>query len=235
MKPTLTGRHCAACQETVVDFTDMADDEVVDFLRQYPAIRCGRFRESQLSRPLWATAQPLSGWRRWAGAAVAVLGLGSLAAPHAQGQVTPAIYWGGPVPASSPAQPGGLVPQGLEVPASSAGVAVPASDSIEETATDSILIRGVVHNRLGLPQAGARVKLGGYLSEYVHTDAHGRFQLLVPLTAFNHPRRLWVWWNEEREGGDLYLTAKVAVDATRKRPYHIRLKKPEPIQGGKFR
>ena len=75
MTPTDVGRHCAACQTQVVDFTRMSDGEVIVFLRQTtPGRRCGRFREDQVGRPLLAAATPVTGWRRWAGAAVLLLG-----------------------------------------------------------------------------------------------------------------------------------------------------------------
>jgi len=75
MTPTDVGRQCAACQTQVVDFTRMSDGEVVAFLRQtIPGRRCGRFREDQVSRPLLAAATPVTGWRRWTGATLLLLG-----------------------------------------------------------------------------------------------------------------------------------------------------------------
>ena len=83
MMPDGIGRNCVKYQETGVDFTRMTDTEVVTFLRKNPTISCGRFRDSQLKRQLLAAAQPVGRWRRWLEATIALLGLGSLAAPKA--------------------------------------------------------------------------------------------------------------------------------------------------------
>ncbi|MEJ7662873.1 MAG: hypothetical protein WKG07_26620 [Hymenobacter sp.] len=74
MTPTATGRHCAACAKTVVDFSRMSDGEILAFLARHasahsPGKLCGRVAAPQLGRPL----QPLSwpgrrgggrGWRQ---------------------------------------------------------------------------------------------------------------------------------------------------------------------------
>ncbi|WP_426058547.1 hypothetical protein [Hymenobacter sp. B1770] len=87
MTPTEMGRLCAACHTQVVDFTSMSDEEVVAFVRHTtPGSRCGRFREDQVGRPLRAAVTPVSGWRRWAGAAVLLLGPVFGLKARAQGQ-----------------------------------------------------------------------------------------------------------------------------------------------------
>ena len=94
MTPTAMGRHCAACHTQVVDFTRMTDGEVVAFMRQTtPGRRCGRFREDQVGRSLLAAAPPVTGWRRWAGAAVLVVGsvFGLRARTHEPGPNTRAM------------------------------------------------------------------------------------------------------------------------------------------------
>ncbi|RSK48123.1 carboxypeptidase-like regulatory domain-containing protein [Hymenobacter rigui] len=83
MTPAAQGRHCAACDKVVVDFTRMTDAEVVTYLAQTSGRSCGRFRAEQLQRPLRvATEAPIS--RRWLAAALAVLGLGAAEAAVAQ-------------------------------------------------------------------------------------------------------------------------------------------------------
>ena len=49
MQPNEQGRHCNSCSKTVVDFTEMNDEEVKNFLisKQYERI-CGRFSNKQL-------------------------------------------------------------------------------------------------------------------------------------------------------------------------------------------
>ena len=71
MIPTATGRHCAACQKTVVDFTQKTDAEILATLRQAAGETCGRLRLDQVGRPLVApTAAPR--WRTWLGAVLAI-------------------------------------------------------------------------------------------------------------------------------------------------------------------
>ena len=81
MTPTDAGRHCAACQHEVVDFTAFTDGELAAYLARPGKLACGRFRASQLGRVLLPAAVPVAGWRRWWGAVAAVLGLGALATP----------------------------------------------------------------------------------------------------------------------------------------------------------
>ena len=54
MTPCDRGRHCASCQETVVDFTRMSDAQLIRFFEEYGKDRqvCGQLRTSQLVRPL---------------------------------------------------------------------------------------------------------------------------------------------------------------------------------------
>ena len=89
MSPVANGRHCAACQKTVVDFTLKTDAEILAHL----AIAangpiCGRFAAGQLERPLQraAPAAPTR-WRAWLAAAVAVWGLREASGSVARAQV----------------------------------------------------------------------------------------------------------------------------------------------------
>lgn len=47
---TLTshGGFCSSCSKTVVDFTNMSDDQILDFFAKKPTHACGRFRPDQL-------------------------------------------------------------------------------------------------------------------------------------------------------------------------------------------
>ncbi len=67
MDPVEKGRHCAACQKTVIDFTGMSDAEVVRTISQAGAQVCGRLAPDQLNRKL-SDIPPVqrnggSGWR----------------------------------------------------------------------------------------------------------------------------------------------------------------------------
>lgn len=131
MTPTDVGRHCAACQTQVVDFTNMTDGEVIAFLRQTtPGRRCGRFREDQVGRPLLAAAIPITRWRRWAGAAVILGSIVGLKA-RAQGQ-----------------QPG---PNKR---------AMATATTHPTDADSSFLVQGVVRNRWGIRKEGVWVRMG---------------------------------------------------------------------------
>ena len=51
MTPNQQGRHCDSCAKTVVDFTQLSDDEVKNFFLNKKDERvCGRFNNSQLHR-----------------------------------------------------------------------------------------------------------------------------------------------------------------------------------------
>jgi hypothetical protein len=60
---TNDGRVCATCNKVVVDFTNMSENEVVDFISQKTGKVCGRFRTDQLkSYPRSTAANIQPGW-----------------------------------------------------------------------------------------------------------------------------------------------------------------------------
>jgi hypothetical protein len=206
MTPTEAGRHCAACQTEVVDFTRMTDGEVVAFLRHtIPGRRCGTFREDQVGRPLLAAARPVTGLRRWAGAAVLLLGsvVGLKARAQGLGQ--------NPVPDAGKVKP-------------VAGKPAAIPDSL-------FLVQGVVRNRLGIHKAGVTVWVTGL--KYVRTTSNGRgyFRLLVPQSGFGSARYVVLYYDNSR---GIRFWARVPFDSTRTRPYHIRLKKQPPLRAPGF-
>jgi hypothetical protein len=88
MTPQGAGRHCASCQKVVVDFSQKTDAEILAILSTTAGgSTCGRFRGSQLSRPL---RQPLPARHKgWSAAVAATLALvlgRSLTAPEARAQ-----------------------------------------------------------------------------------------------------------------------------------------------------
>ncbi|GAA4051306.1 hypothetical protein GCM10022409_42590 [Hymenobacter glaciei] len=105
MVPANTGRHCAACSHTVVDFTLKTDAEILAYLAGAASGRtCGRFAAGQLDRPLQRAmpVAPNGHWRAWLAAAVAMWGLREGIGNEAKAQAASewrARYWGGPVPA----------------------------------------------------------------------------------------------------------------------------------------
>jgi hypothetical protein len=76
MRPTGTGRHCTACQKTVVDFTWKTDAEILAHLARAAGETCGRLRADQLNRALVPAAPASSAprWRAWLAAALALWG-----------------------------------------------------------------------------------------------------------------------------------------------------------------
>jgi hypothetical protein len=90
MTPTSTGRHCAACQKTVVDFSLMSDGEILALLQKSSTGLCGRFDAGQLARPLRPVAVAASRrWQTWAATLATVLGLRELLPATAQAQLVP--------------------------------------------------------------------------------------------------------------------------------------------------
>ena len=81
MSPVANGRHRAACQKTVVDFTRKSDAEILAHLaRAANGPTCGRFVAGQLERPLQRTAPAApTRWRVW----LAVWGLREASSPAA--------------------------------------------------------------------------------------------------------------------------------------------------------
>lgn len=86
MRPSGQGRHCNACQNTVIDFTAMTDEQVLNVFRHANGhTPCGRFLSTQLNRELIPAHKP-SWWGRLAGKAAALVLLlqSASASVHAQ-------------------------------------------------------------------------------------------------------------------------------------------------------
>jgi hypothetical protein len=56
MTATQSGKFCAACQKTVVDFSRMSDAEIMRYFTDFQGDTCGRFTEKQLNSVI---AEPL--------------------------------------------------------------------------------------------------------------------------------------------------------------------------------
>ncbi|MDB5235429.1 MAG: hypothetical protein JWR44_2422 [Hymenobacter sp.] len=172
MTPASSGRHCAACKQTVIDFTLKTDAEILAYLATAAgAGTCGRFAAGQLERPLQraAPAAPtVARWRAWLAAVVAVWGLREGASIGVRAQVPVeqrARYWGGPVPVAETASEG-------------------LADIPEHPVfgrVSMVTLRGVVLDsatREGLP--GATVLVKGTIAG-VSSDVSGHFSLELPL------------------------------------------------------
>ena len=51
MTPQNQGRHCVACNKTVIDFTKQTDDQIIKSLETNGNL-CGRFKTQQLDREI---------------------------------------------------------------------------------------------------------------------------------------------------------------------------------------
>jgi hypothetical protein len=104
MTPTGPGRHCAACQKVVVDFTQQTDAELLAFFRQ-PNVGnvCGRFRAGQLQRPL-QLLETTSTWRGWLGGFLTVGSLLAGSSVKAAAQTTSIRQLGAPKATNETAQ-----------------------------------------------------------------------------------------------------------------------------------
>ena len=158
MMPTGAGRHCAACQKTVVDFTQKTDAEILAYLTQATGETCGRLSSDQLNRPLLPTlAGPSRPAARWpAGLALALAAWGLRAGP-ATASSTPAT---GPRTAAHPRKK--------------------ASPSHHPASRAPHLLRGTVRDEATHePLAGVAVFLKGE-NRSAMTDSAGHFSLRLP-------------------------------------------------------
>ena len=73
MMPTAAGRHCAACQTEVVDFSRMSDAEVLAYVAARQGRRVCGYIAAPSVLPVHYKRSP-SGWRRWLLAAAVLLG-----------------------------------------------------------------------------------------------------------------------------------------------------------------
>jgi len=65
MSPGANGRFCSSCQKTVLDFTTMDDQEILQWFASHNESACGRFRPDQLNRPMVNPPERKSPWRYW--------------------------------------------------------------------------------------------------------------------------------------------------------------------------
>jgi len=167
MTPASGGRHCAACQKTVIDFTWKTDAEILAFFAQAPGGSCGRFLTSQLARPLRPQVPARPSAPRWQGWLAAALALWSLRA-----EATDA-----PRPVLPP--PGAQYPRRQPAPPPTRQVA-------------GRVVRGVVLDaQQQTPLTRAKVRLSG-TRRVATTDAHGCFRLWVPARRGPHRAQVLV-------------------------------------------
>lgn len=97
-----------------------------------------------------------------------------------------------------------------------------ATNPTHATIPDSLfLVQGVVSNWLGIHKAGAWVRIRDIRDS---TDARGHFRLLLPKRELGLAHHITVIYRKESYGRS-YLGARVPFDATRTKPYHIKVQK----------
>lgn len=202
MTPTPGGRHCAACQKTVVDFTLKTDAEILAYFNQAgAAVPCGHFRASQLGRtlqPAVPAARPASRWRGWLAAGLAVWNL------RAEATDAPLVASAPPRTQHPHRQPGPLPPT---------------------RQVAGRIVRGVVHEaQRQAPLAQAKVRLRG-TRRVATTDAHGYFQLWVPARRGPHRSQVLV---VQRLG---FATKAVRVPLTGRAARALHISLPYDVHG----
>jgi hypothetical protein len=146
------GRFCMSCQKTIVDFTAMTDQEMLQFFRQSVSHPCGWFANDQLNRTI-ALPRPQRFWM-----------------PHLLRLLLPAFL----LTQRTNAHAHGPANQ-RELPVATA----PFLASQHQNLPQSNLLRGRVSNRTnGKPIAYARIKIKG-LSITATTDSKGFFTLAI--------------------------------------------------------
>jgi hypothetical protein len=208
MSPATTGRHCAACAKTVVDFTLKTDAEILAYLAGAANDRtCGRFAAGQLERPLQRAAPvaPAARWRAWLAAAVAVWALreGTGTAANAQAATEWRARCGsGPTPAAGNTQPVSeaaplawpkllntvVLPSTLPATIITMGiVSSQRSASVAPLAPQPLVLHGVITDAAdgqGLPSVTVLIK-GTAIG--VSTAADGSYVLPVPAALAGAP------------------------------------------------
>lgn len=149
MSPQDKGRFCAACQKTVVDFTDMSDRQIAEFFKKTKNV-CGRFDNSQLGRELAIPPKRLP-WIR-----------------HFIGLILPAFLFS--LKASGQAGVKGKVAVCVR-PVQGDTTVLPVIKSAEQK-----MLKGKVVDEHGLPIAGASVILEK-TNIGTNTDDEGYFHL----------------------------------------------------------
>lgn len=84
MTPKEQGKHCAACNKTVIDFTKQTDEQIIKTFEASGKL-CGRFKTQQLNREIVLARKDKNNYLSWAASGLfAFMALGNQEV-HAQG------------------------------------------------------------------------------------------------------------------------------------------------------
>jgi len=162
MTPVDGGRHCENCCKTVVDFTAMADVEIISYFAIKNNV-CGRFSEPQLSRVNLQLKEldtkTESGWIKWV---MTTAMLASTVFYKVAGQAVP------------------VVPKVEQVSASHLiGALNEKAVAVKEPRRE---IKGRIVDEACMPLPGATVRVVG-TNMVLASDTNGRFKLHLPKAA----------------------------------------------------
>lgn len=187
MHPVGKDQFCGKCQKVIIDFSGMSDGEIGRILSQPNAPSCGRFRRSQLDRPI--AYEGLAGSRSWPRLAAGAVVL-MFAMPHALLAQAPASVGSAYV---DPARPVAQQPSDLGMPLPSEGD------------TSRVLKGHLLQAMTGLPLRFAKVA-NQELRFEVATNDSGFFMIQLPPTFQLDTLDLLIDWE-----GDLHAI-QVSLD-----------------------
>ncbi len=152
------GKHCTQCNNVVYDFSQMTDNELLNFFKEQPAVHCGRFHTTQLNRTIVPVAAKrklfITRLNKIAAAFFTILSFKALASQGA-------------------------------VKKESITAVDPRFKSKRPAITDKIVISGTVKNSEGKPLKGATITLDS--AQVAVTDQEGKFSFEVKeITAVSH-------------------------------------------------
>ncbi|WP_020605504.1 carboxypeptidase-like regulatory domain-containing protein [Spirosoma spitsbergense] len=198
-----SGRFCASCQKTVVDFSTLTDQQVINLLAQQNGSGCGRFRAGQLGRVLSVDPPALRSPAR----IFSLLTAGLLGFQAARADMLP-----------TPPEP-----TRQHITDLAAHLVLPVMG--EETMTDSVrVITGrVVEKTIKEVLPGAFVSIQG-TSISTNTNAEGNFQLRIPAEYNDKVITLRIGWIG-------YKTSEMQIRPDQSTPLVVTLQEDQALLG----
>ena len=160
MYPLPGGRFCDKCEKTLVDFTEMTDNELVRFFERNNKKVCGRFRPDQLNKEIEIPKVP-SSFQKWK--AVAAVATGLFAWNSGSAQVTTQLPVMGKVGPSFQEKV-----EFIELKEKNKPQPLPS------------IVKGIVKDESGVPLIGASIFLHKQKHIGTSTNVDGSFELKVP-------------------------------------------------------
>ena len=203
MEADKAGRFCANCQKTVVDFTGLTDIQIASTLANRKGLTCGRFRQSQLNRPLHVAESATRPPNRL----FSLLAAGVLGYQAVQAETLPMLPVSAVVRVDTE-----MTPATLPIPTEN----VPADST-------RIITGHVIDQADKMSLYGASIFVKG-VSTGVITDTTGYFQVSVPSDTKEETLML-------RVAMIGYITTEVQLPATQHNPLLISLRQDDASLG----